>query len=175
MKKVLFFLLVSLLFTNSYALSKKYIDGYICYLYNKRDFVNLDYYFLKKKVKLKNLFKYRFSDCTNRALGLYFYLNNCYDYALYFLLKVRHYTLSDLVNLSAIYIKKKEYDQAIKILKLARIKYGDEKHILMNLAISYIEKKNYLKAREYLLKLLEMDISKDLKDRVLQILNYIGY
>lgn len=162
------------LFSISFALSKRYIDGYICYLYNKRDFINLDY-FIKEKVKIKNLFKYKFSECTKRALGVYFYLQGCYDYSLKFFLQIRHYTLPDLVNLSAAYIKKKKYNSAIKLLKLAQIKYGDEEHILMNLAISYIKLGKYEKAREYLLKLLSMDVSKDLKNRVLKILNYIGY
>jgi len=165
---------VVILFSTSFALSKRYIDGYICYLYNKRDFINLDY-FIKEKVKVENLFKYKFSECTKRALGVYFYLQGCYDYSLKFLLQIRHYTLPDLINLSAAYIKKKKYKSAIKLLKLAQIKYGNEKHILMNLAISYIKLNKYEKAREYLLKLLSMDVPKDFKSKVLKILNYIGY
>ncbi|HIC87615.1 MAG TPA: tetratricopeptide repeat protein [Aquificae bacterium] len=173
-KLVKFLFLLYIFFNVSFALSQKYIDNYICYLYTKRDFINLDY-FIKKKIKVEDLFKYKLSNCSKRALGLYFYLQGCYDIALKFFLQIRYYTLADLINLSATYIKKGKYNSAVKLLKLAKIKYGDEKHILMNLAISYIKLGKYEKAREYLLKLLDMDISKDLKNRVLRILNYIGY
>jgi len=158
------------LFSSAMAFDEKLV----CEYFNKRDLISLDRYL--KGEDVDSLIPTSFSDCTRRAIGMWYYSNGRYDRAVEWLESVGDVQLMDLVNLSAALIKMGDLSRARDVLKKAIVKYGDEPHLLFNLALVYIKENDYKTARTYLIKILNSpEAPKSLKSRVLEILNNIGY
>jgi len=155
------------------------VDLKICRLFKDRNIVKLDGFLSDyvRRIPAKFLFQpANFSDCSRRAIGMWYYTKGNYGEAVKWLKSVRNFGLMDAVNLSAALIKAGKLDEAEKLIKEASVKYENEKHLLFNLALVYIKKGKYKLARQELITILNSpDADKSLKSKALDILGLIGY
>jgi tetratricopeptide (TPR) repeat protein len=151
------------------------LERKICNYYRTRNFFELGRIIEKNLIDIQKLPKKHYNDCFYRALGSYYYFDKEYKKALKSFLKIENYTLNDIINLSAIYIKLNDLKKAERILLDGNKKYSQSPGLLYNLAILYIKKKNYYRARKYLLQILNLPIFVDIKQRAYTLLKYIGY
>jgi len=155
------------------------MDLKICRLFKDRNIVELDNFLSGYVKKLPGKWLFRpadFSECSRRAIGMWYYVKGNYGEAIKWLKSVRSSELMDVVNLSAALIKDGKLDKAESLIKKASVKYGNEKHLLFNLALVYIKKGDYKLARKKLITILNSpDVDKSLKSKALDILGLIGY